>query len=157
MAVTKCKQLKSYLLGHVLVFRDVFEREYSEYKKSKGKISNDIISTRGTLGVHVDTLRSILEGAWRNTPSGKKFFVSDIKSFEGNIRKELEIAPGVMVRLGDVVRLGNTLGQKGVREHTVVGFHTGRDEIIAAYQEGKFRKKTKHVILDKDFFMKKED
>jgi hypothetical protein len=37
----------------------------------------------------------------------------------------------------------------------VVGFHIGKNRIITAYQEGKFRKKIKHVILDEGFFYKK--
>ncbi|MBT4849666.1 hypothetical protein HON36_02335 [Candidatus Parcubacteria bacterium] len=152
MAITKCKQLKS-IQQDVLKFLDDFDGDFKKFSENKAPV--DPINKRN-LRDAIKTLFNFINDAWTNTPSGKKFFVSDIKSFEGNMRKELEIAPGVIVRIGDVVRVGEVIGgQKGTREHTVVGFHIGKNRIITAYQEGKFRKKIKHVILDEGFFYKK--
>ena len=133
MTKSNCEQLKSYLEGHVLVFRDAFEKEYSEYIKLK--VNNNITATRGTLEVYTGTLRSILDRAYTNTVR-KRFPVNvfvhsaseikELKHAEVNLRKELQIAPGVIVRVGDkVVEQG--------RELTVEGFEVGSDDIIASY------------------------
>ncbi len=147
MSKTKCEQLKS-IQKDILSFREDFESDFEKFLENRVPI--DSINQRN-LGDALKTLFNLLDDAWTNAPSGKIYIMGSpditgmgiVRNIKVNFRKEFEVSPGNILKVGDIVTGKNSV------EYTVVGFELKTNEVILSYVEssmGGLRKKTKYIF-----------
>ena len=91
-----------------------------------------------------------------NAPSGQTFTMkleAMTDHLEVNVRKQLEVAPGIFVRIGDILE-GDPITKRP--KCTVIGFEVKTDHIIGSYESSSMRglrKKIEYMPLHKDAFI----